>query len=449
MKKILFFVLFALLLIPQLAFADGAIFPNPGYYLNETNQKAAVFFDGNTETLVISTSFSGDAKNFSWIVPTPSQPEVSKVSKELFTNLETLTQVQTNDIVPMTASGLGSANMEKAVDVLEQKTIGYYDISVLKASDSNALYDWLKQNNYSYPEKGKYILDDYIRLSWTFTAVKITESALKDLNITDKLYTGDISPLRFIFTSDKIVYPLKISGIAQYNKNSNPIYRAFEKNTSPDSIAEPSIDYQSSSIDLYIFSDHKVKDNKFEISYANWISAKDVNNLGLDEKGNSWVAAKKKYYLTKLITNLSPQDMDEDVYPQNDKNNNTVGVIPGWQHFLIGLKGNILWVLIILLAAFFIPIIWQFKTVSKMCRITCWIVQIISFILKVALMIVISPYLYESMYAIPFYVNEWLGFYESAAVILFTYGLPIGMTIFMIIELIYQSRNKINLKNLH
>lgn len=428
-KKILCIFLLGFIFIPQLVSADGGFFLDNNHYMTETDQKAAILFDKNKETLVVSTSFSGDAQNFSWILPTPSQPKITKVSKDIFSNLETLTMPEINQIMPVASYDLTTEGRGAGVEILEETNIGYYDITVLKSDDKNALFNWLKDNDYTYPEKGKYILDDYIRLGWTFTAIKIDKNALGDSIVTDNLYSGNLSPLKLEFSTNNIVFPLKISGISQYDTNT--------KNKEI---------YQGTSIDLYIFADHKQTIDNFNTDYANWIKPNDINNLATDEQGETWVNTNNKFYLTKLSAYLQANKMDEDLYSQDANNNQKVGVAPWWQETIYNLKGNIFWILIVSLLMFFIPIYWQFKKSRNTCRIFCWISQSLSFIFKLFLMSIVSTALFDTIHTTfsigtpTFLTSNWPDWYYFSTILLFTYALPIGMLIIMILELIYQRK---------
>lgn len=379
MKKILLTILVGLLLIPSVVLADGAIIPPKDYYIYETGQKGAIFYDEGMETLVLSVSFEGDAKDFSWIVPTPSEPEVTKVSKDIFTNLAKLTEAENDNSTfnGISAPGYAGSYAEE-VTVIEEKQVGYYDVTVLKSTDKDSLYKWLNDNGYKYPEDGKYVLDDYIRLGWTFTAIKITEDSLSDATLQGKLYTGDIAPLKFVFEAENMVFPLKISGIAQYYESEK---------ASEDESSEVLPDYPGQQIEgsmgitLYIFADHKKDITDYSTVYANWVDAKDINKLALDEEGNPWVNADKKYFITKLRNGyVEYSDMDEDLYPKNANNNDTVGVSSWWVRIIDFLSNFVGLSILILMLMFFVPIYWQFKPVSRISHIVSWTLQIIGFL---------------------------------------------------------------------
>lgn len=452
MKKLIIGLLVGLFLIPNVSFADGGMFPPDDYYIYETGQKGAIYYKDGQETLVLSTSYEGDAKDFSWIIPTPHEPEVTKISKDIFTNLSEMTINDTIYKTEMASMAIGGEMGAEDVDVIEQKQLGYYDITVLNASDDEALFNWLTDNGYKYPKEGKYVLDDYIRLGWTFTAIKITDDATSSDIVSSDLKYGDMAPLRFIFNSDNLVYPMKISGISQYDDRYSDYISSLDAPVTDETYASAAYYPTGMSIELYIFADHKKDITNFTTEYANWIKPEKINKLATDEEGNDWVEADNKMYLTKLYSYMELSEMDEDLYPQDTADNDRVGALSWWESTLVNMKGNILWFLIILLAIFFVPIFWQFKKVSPACRVTSWIVQIASFIVKIALIIAISSQVSNMLTDVFVNGSSWfvypsaLSWYYFSCVLLFTYGLPIGMLILMIIEYIYQKNHQLNKK---
>jgi len=197
------------------AFADGMIVTPPSKMMMETDQKAVIFYDEGVENLFLSVTFQGNADEFAWIVPTPAQPEIGKSTDRLFTRLDELTRpeypvYEERYMNPMIGATQDAA--EKGVTVLETKEIEYYDISVLEATDNQALYNWLNDHGYRFPQAGNYIVDDYIQKGWFFTAVKINDQRLA-AGGSRQLQTGHAIPLKLSFKTDKIVYPLKISSI--------------------------------------------------------------------------------------------------------------------------------------------------------------------------------------------------------------------------------------------
>lgn len=300
MKKIIFGLLTLLIALPAAVFADGVVITPPDYYVYETVQKAALFYESTTatETMVLQINYSGNAKDFAWVVPTPSQPQVVKGSAALFTSLETLTGSYQYPLYDYNSYGLGTeVPQEKSVTVLEQKTVDYYDITVLSATDSQALTSWLNTNGYQYPAQYAYVFNDYVQNGWYFTAVKLIPEILDNYAITSALYNGTATPLQFTFRTDNLVYPLKIS---QVQSASTPSYNNYQD------------------IYLYIITDHKQELTGFSTNYADKIKSKDITDLAQDSQGNPWVVPQAgKYYLTALYRNYAVTNMTEDLFPKS------------------------------------------------------------------------------------------------------------------------------------
>ena len=338
MKKILLVIALTLaIVLPSLALADGGIISRPGYWMYETGQKAVIVFEKNTETLIISTTFEGDAKDFAWILPTPSQPKVTKAPYNLFDSLDKLTQEEIRyggGMMLMSSKEVSAP--ASGVTVLEQKKIDIYDITVLSATDKNALYDWLKENEYFYPASSKYILDDYIRNNWIFTAVKINTDSM-DI-ASDQLRRGTANPLKLVFSTDKIVYPLKISAVTS-SAAVEPTGKILQTETTttpaetPAAPAATKVQIMPSPprpydnwvpIKLYVFADHKKDAIGFTAEWANWVKADKIKNLAFDETGNPWYEASGTMYLTKLSRSMQTSEMKDDVFLVNAKSNSSI-----------------------------------------------------------------------------------------------------------------------------
>ncbi|MDD5731672.1 MAG: DUF2330 domain-containing protein [Patescibacteria group bacterium] len=348
MKKIVLIIgLLAIIAIPTVSMADGGIMPPPNHWVAETDQKGVIVFENNTETLILSTSFQGDAKDFAWIVPTPSKPQVDKGPDNIFEALSNLTNVSENGggIIYSQPLGLGSAEIAPRVNVIEQKKIGIYNIAVLEANDQNALYDWLQQNGYNYPAYGKTILDDYIRNNWYFTAVKINPENLAQAET--ELSSGTITPLKLIFSSTKIVYPLKISSITMNNPNT--IVPVINDSPIPSIAPMPITPSRYVSVRLYVLADHKKQADGFEAQYANWIDTKTIRNLAFDDNGNSWISPKgNKMYLTELYRGMNTKDMKSDIFLIDAEDNSAIPPSQFWYNVL----ATVVFALLIILSPF-------------------------------------------------------------------------------------------------
>lgn len=217
-KKSIFALGCLFLLMPLVVRADGMVIPPEDYYIHETDQKAVIFYDKGVETLVLSITFKGNANDFGWVIPAPSKPEVSKGSDDIFTNLQTLTGYTNVSPQPL-GLGVGSKLDESTgVTVIETKKVDYYDVTVLTATDREALTNWLEGNNYNFPASASYILDSYIDNGWFFVAMKINPQSLEWKDVSQQLREGHATPVVLKFKTNNIVYPLKISSVVSQVK---------------------------------------------------------------------------------------------------------------------------------------------------------------------------------------------------------------------------------------
>ena len=213
MKKVilissLLMIFLSLLVVrPATSKADGMIMPPYDYYQRETAQKAVIVHERGIETMVLLTQFQGNAKDFAWIVPTPSKPKVDESTDTLFTAIQKLTQPDYSRPYPLlqtaTKRDIG-LSAKPTVAVLETKRVGIFDIQILASNNSEALANWLSDNKYQYPKTQSYILDSYIENGWYFTAIKVNANLASELGISKKLSSGHATPLKFSFKTEKI-----------------------------------------------------------------------------------------------------------------------------------------------------------------------------------------------------------------------------------------------------
>jgi hypothetical protein len=163
---IILFVFF----VPHLVYADGGFVSNIFEDVFAPDQKAAISFDGNNEIMILSTKVkSNELTNFGWIIPIKSteKPEVELGNISIFYDLSDYFKPPRKLEVFGTAGGL------EAIEILEVKELDIYDITILRATDSNQLYNWLKINDFNIDENSKHLLDFYTNKDFFFIIVKI------------------------------------------------------------------------------------------------------------------------------------------------------------------------------------------------------------------------------------------------------------------------------------
>ena len=148
---------------PQ-ASADGLVFRPVAYKgsLNERSQEAIIIFHSGdkpgeaTQDLILKISVQGDVDQFGWVVPLPSVPQTGKEEVRLFEELHKYVQAR---LAAGSAKPKGdkkeksSAEAERAfaegVEVISRKTVGSFEVSIVKEKRAGSLNQWLTDKSTS------------------------------------------------------------------------------------------------------------------------------------------------------------------------------------------------------------------------------------------------------------------------------------------------------------
>jgi hypothetical protein len=199
-------------------------------------QKAFLTWDPveSVETFTVQPRFEGNAADFGMVIPTPSRPKLHEMPRDFFKELAVFTILEPMDLTKykrlyLRAPGKGRGGFggvanrakKKTVRVLEAGIVGSLDYKIIQAEQADDLYDWLKEHRYSYAGDKK-TLDFYVQKKWYFTVMKIDPAQMKKR--ADGSYTGDVTPTRFNFASEKLIYPLKITQISVKDQTEALLY---------------------------------------------------------------------------------------------------------------------------------------------------------------------------------------------------------------------------------
>jgi hypothetical protein len=205
--------LIVFILIPVLLLADGGFVSKFPLYLEAEDQTALIYFSNNKETLILSTTYTGKAADFSWLIPTPSKPKVSKPPKDILKKVEqlynTIEEARRMAEIKSSMPVMGGPGM--MVKVLERKKVGYYDIAVLSSPSPNELYKWCKKEGYKLPALFPTIIKPYTDKGWYFVAAKLDLKAFGSEKVE-----GELELIRLDFSSEKIVFPALITKLNRY-----------------------------------------------------------------------------------------------------------------------------------------------------------------------------------------------------------------------------------------
>jgi hypothetical protein len=206
-------------------------------------QKAFITWDPveKVETFTVQPKFEGNALDFGMVIPTPSQPKLHEMPRDFFKHLAVYSIMKKREfphskLLPMPAvlfgavsgapvpqSGLrdGREVKKPTVVVLEAGVVGSLDYKIIEASRADDLYQWLKDNKYNF-SGDEATLNFYVQKKWLFTVMKIDTMQMK--RNKDGTFAGEVTPTRFQFTSEKLVYPLKITQISVKDRTEALFY---------------------------------------------------------------------------------------------------------------------------------------------------------------------------------------------------------------------------------
>ncbi|MFO0863566.1 MAG: DUF2330 domain-containing protein [Gemmataceae bacterium] len=210
-------------------------------------QKVFLTYDPaeKAETFTVQPKFEGNALDFGMVIPTPTQPKLHEMPRDFFKHLAVYSILKKREfphskLMPQMRFGGGRGGMlpmaaNKAMDraekadgvprptvrVLEAGVVGSLDYKIIEADRADDLFSWLKNHKYSY-SGDEATLNFYVQKKWLFTVMKIDTMQMK--RNKDGTFAGEVTPTRFQFTSEKFIYPLKITQISVKDKTEALFY---------------------------------------------------------------------------------------------------------------------------------------------------------------------------------------------------------------------------------
>jgi hypothetical protein len=210
-------------------------------------QKVFISWDPvkKVESFTVQPKFEGNALDFGMVIPTPSQPKLHEMPRDFFKELAVFSILKRREFPDsrLRPSSYGFGKLRSpmprgirarpgplngidesrppAVKVLEAGLVGSLDYKIIEAGRADDLYAWLKAHKYHYAGD-EATLDFYVKKKWLFTVMKIDTMQMKKNK--DGSYAGEVTPTRFQFQSDKLIYPLKITQLSVKDKTEALFY---------------------------------------------------------------------------------------------------------------------------------------------------------------------------------------------------------------------------------
>ena len=188
-------------------------------------QEALLIRDRDTIQVTLRTSFREGPKELAWIVPVPKKPEgIGKADDKLFTKLEELTAPRFEKWVVEKGTSFGcGANVKSSsqplgrVVIAETGKAGIYDYTVLMATGTTALTQWLTEHGYNTPAGLEPILKQYVDQGWYWLAIRLDAQRANGSILAPH-------PIRYSYRNTRCVYPLVISQLCADESNEVLLY---------------------------------------------------------------------------------------------------------------------------------------------------------------------------------------------------------------------------------
>jgi MYXO-CTERM domain-containing protein len=172
-------------------------------------QRLFVSYLNGIQTLAVEPHFTGSAADFGMIIPSPGIPDVTTdLVKEQIDSIERLVGAPAaefasgNDLTAPQGKGV-----RDGVTVVARILSGNYDVKVVSATTVDSLIAWLDENDYSWHDNDRNVLNSYVTAGWFFCVVKVN---LQDVD-GSTTYTGPMPPLTLQFAANQITIPMRIA----------------------------------------------------------------------------------------------------------------------------------------------------------------------------------------------------------------------------------------------
>ena len=204
-----------LLLRPVPVSACGGFFCSTSP-MNQVSERILFVADSGMMTTHVQIQYSGSAPDFAWILPVPSEPELSVSHNEIFRQLQFATQPffvlewpqegGDCDFFPRVtmAEDAASGEEQRDVEVVSEGRVGPYQTAVITSDDSEAIITWLTENGYQLGELGSDLLAPYVNEGFLFLALRLAP----DQDI------GDLQPIALTYPGELPMIPIRLTAVA-------------------------------------------------------------------------------------------------------------------------------------------------------------------------------------------------------------------------------------------
>ncbi|MFO0834710.1 MAG: DUF2330 domain-containing protein [Phycisphaerales bacterium] len=247
------------LLLPLTALADGGVFLHVDTRANLPDQQAMIVYLDGTETLAIETRARAAGDEIAWVVPLPAIPEVSPATTGTIPTLRAACAPRRMDVPGQFAFALGWLLMaalcmftskgterrgayvacafllffvgclllptlgkarggsDDGVSIASRSIVGSYEVTTINPEGGDLIASWLNTNGFKTPADAIPVLEQYAKEGWCFVACKLRRDDAGESLLTPH-------PLVFRFKTDRVVYPMRLTGAANTGDLSLELY---------------------------------------------------------------------------------------------------------------------------------------------------------------------------------------------------------------------------------
>ena len=182
-----------------------------------TDHRMILSVSKEQSTLYDQIKYSGSPSSFAWVLPISGTVDVGLSADIVFTAVDGMTQTQINppplNCPPppncQNGSSSGSSGFnagaspspEDGVQVTKREVVGPYETVQLKATDANALQNWLQQNSFTVPADVQPVVNQYVAEHFDFLAIKLVPGKsvqdMRPVRVTTK-GANAVLPLRMV-----------------------------------------------------------------------------------------------------------------------------------------------------------------------------------------------------------------------------------------------------------
>jgi hypothetical protein len=220
---------------PRQAQACGGYFHAEGAATEVTTHRIAFALSSTRTVLWDQIQYSGDPKDFSWVLPVKGDANPESANDSWFEALDGVSGLvttpphldcyvhrggsgcdcsSTTDIGTPVAGPAPAGVPGAAVMIVHQRSVGPYMYVQLRASDAKSLLQWLPDNGYAIPADIKPVIEAYQNEGFDFVALRLHPD----------MGTHQMTPVRIVTQGTSPVLPLRLAAAGAGDHLSISLY---------------------------------------------------------------------------------------------------------------------------------------------------------------------------------------------------------------------------------